>query len=52
MWDEGASDLWGRLEQEEDEGEAELLEAVRARLREDEARPADDEEPLTSLTAA
>ena len=34
MWGEGASDLWGRLEQEEDEREAELLEAVRARLRE------------------
>lgn len=33
MWGEGASDLWGRLEQEEDEREAELLEAVRARLR-------------------
>ena len=34
MWGEGASDLWDRLEQEEDEQEAELLEAVRARLRE------------------
>jgi hypothetical protein len=32
MWGEGASDLWGRL-QEEDEREAELLEAVRERLR-------------------
>jgi hypothetical protein len=33
MWGEGASDLWDRLEQEEDERDAELLEAVRARLR-------------------
>jgi len=28
MWGEGASDLWGRLEREEDEREAELLEAI------------------------
>ena len=33
MWGEGASDLWGRLEREEDERETELLEAVRERLR-------------------
>jgi hypothetical protein len=33
MWGEGASDLWDRLEQDEDEREAELLEAMRARLR-------------------
>ena len=33
MWGEGASDLWGRLEREEDEREAELLEAIRSRLR-------------------
>lgn len=33
MWGEGASDLWGRLEEEEDEREQELLEAVRERLR-------------------
>jgi hypothetical protein len=33
MWGEGASDLWGRLEREEDEREDELLEAVRERLR-------------------
>jgi len=33
MWGEGASDLWGRLELEQDEREAELLEAVWARLR-------------------
>jgi hypothetical protein len=32
MWGEGASDLWGRLEREEQEREAELLEAVRKRL--------------------
>ena len=33
MWGEGASDLWGRLERDEDEREAELREALRARLR-------------------
>jgi hypothetical protein len=33
MWGEGASDLWGRLEWEEDERESELLEAMRERLR-------------------
>ena len=33
MWGEGASDLWGRLERDEDEREAELWEALRARLR-------------------
>jgi hypothetical protein len=33
MWGEGASDLWGRLQQEEDERETELLGAVRERLR-------------------
>jgi len=32
MWGEAASGLWGRLEREEDEREAELLEAVRSRL--------------------
>ena len=32
MWREGASDLWGRLEREEDERELELLDAVRSRL--------------------
>jgi hypothetical protein len=32
MWGEGASDLWGRLERDEDEREAELREALRARL--------------------
>lgn len=29
MWGEGASDLWGRLEEEDDEHDGELLEAVR-----------------------
>ena len=33
MWGEGASDLWGRLEREEDEREQELLAAIRERLR-------------------
>ena len=53
MWGEGASDLWGFLEWEEDEREAELLEAVRARLRGDEDPGAvGDEESLTELAAA
>ena len=52
MWGEGASDLWGRLEREQDEREAELLEAVRARLRGDEEQAVDDKESLTSLAAA
>jgi hypothetical protein len=44
MWGEGASDLWGRLEREEDERETELLEAVRERLRgAGEPRPDDGE---------
>jgi len=48
MWGEGASDLWGRLERDEDEREAELLEAVRERLR--GAGSAErDEEADTSL---
>ena len=48
MWGEGASDLWGRLEQEEDERETELLDAVRERLR-GTGPPERDEEPETSL---
>jgi hypothetical protein len=53
VWGEGASDLWGRLERAEDEHEAELLEAVRARLRGDEDQAADDgEESLTGVAAA
>jgi hypothetical protein len=32
MWGEGASDLWGHLEDEDGVGERELLEAVRARI--------------------
>jgi hypothetical protein len=47
MWGEGASDLWGRLERDEDEREAELLEAMRERLRggsdrEDREKPGTD----------
>jgi hypothetical protein len=53
VWGEGASDLWGRLEREEDEREAELLEAVRARLQGNEDQAADDsEKSLTDLAAA
>jgi hypothetical protein len=48
MWGEGASDLWGRLEREEDERETELLEAVRERLRE-AGSPEPDEEPDVSI---
>lgn len=51
MWGEGASDLWGRLEHDEDEREAELREALRARLRGDSGEDAG--EPATrSLEAA
>jgi hypothetical protein len=33
MWGEGASDLWGRLQESEDErDDAELVAAIRARL--------------------
>ena len=53
MWGEGASDLWGRLERDEDEREAELLEAIRARLRES-TDPGDDnrKQPPAGLKAA
>jgi hypothetical protein len=56
MWGEGASDLWGRLEWEDDWREAELLEAVRRRLRgsgssEDQEAP-EPEGSLASLEAA
>jgi hypothetical protein len=56
MWGEGASDLWGRLEREEDGREAELLEAVRQRLQgsgssEDQEAP-EPEGSLTSLETA
>ena len=55
MWGEGASDLWGRLERDEDEREAELREALRARLRrasgeDDEDDPGDP--AMQSLEAA
>jgi hypothetical protein len=53
VWGEGASDLWGRLEREDEERETELLEAVRARLRGDEDRGAvDGETSLSDLAAA
>lgn len=54
MWGEGASDLWGRLEREEDEREAELLEAIRFRLR-GSICPGDDDpkqQPPAGLKAA
>ncbi len=52
MWGESASDLWGRLEQEE-EREVELLDAVRLRLQGSTAE-ADAEElrPPVDLEAA
>jgi len=49
MWGEGASDLWGRLEQEEDEREAELMEAVRARVHGRAGATANDDESEDSL---
>ena len=54
MWGEGASDLWGRLEREEDEREAELLAALRSRLR-GSVSPGDDDpeqQPPAGLQAA
>ena len=55
MWGEGASDLWGRLERDEDEREAELREALRARLRGDSGarrrrRRTGDAKPRSGLT--
>ena len=47
MWGEGASDLWGRLQQDEDEREAELLAAVR--LRDADAGDGEGGEPKASL---
>ena len=41
MWVEGASDLWGRLEEEGYAEEVELIEAVRDRLQ--RSRPAQQE---------
>jgi hypothetical protein len=49
MWGEGASDLWGRLEHEEDERETQLLEAVRERLHGVGSPEGDDGEPEVSL---
>jgi hypothetical protein len=49
MWGEGASDLWGRLEREEDERETEMFEAVRERLRGVGSPDRDDAGPETSL---
>ena len=51
MWREGASDLWGRLEREEDERELELLDAVRSRL-ERTARDSDEIPREATLEAA
>ena len=53
MWGEGANDLWGRLEREEDEHEAELLEAIRSRLRKSTNRGDDNpKQPPAGLKAA
>ena len=51
MWREGASDLWGRLEREEDERELELLDAVRSRL-EGTGNESDEVSREASLEAA
>jgi len=49
VWGEGASDLWGRLEGDDDDGEAELREALRERLRGASAGGGEDDavEPAT-----
>jgi hypothetical protein len=52
MWGEGASDLWGRLERDEDEREAELREALRARLRGGSGEDDAGEPATRSLEAA
>ena len=44
MWGEGASDLWGHLQEEDDERDLGLQEAVRSRL---EVTAGDDEEEST-----
>jgi hypothetical protein len=49
MWGEGASDLWGRLERDEDEREAELIEAMRERLGSAGTPDGDGGEPAASL---
>ena len=49
MWGEGASDLWGRLERDEDEREAEMLEAIRERLRGVGSPERENAEPEASL---
>jgi hypothetical protein len=48
MWGEGASDLWGYLEWEEEEREMGLLDAVTARLDGHEAREVEDENAAVS----
>jgi hypothetical protein len=55
VWGEGASDLWGRLEREEDERELELLDAVRSRLDRTDLRKGEESDEIsreTSLEAA
>jgi hypothetical protein len=55
VWGEGASDLWGRLERDEDERELELLAAVRSRLDRTDLRTGDEGDASareTSLEAA
>jgi hypothetical protein len=52
MWGEGASDLWGDLEWEEEERERGLLDAVTARLDEHEAREVEDENATVSPEVA
>ena len=50
VWGEGASDLWGHLE-EDDEGR-ELLEAVRMRLRGTDSQAREKPLPTDAETAA
>lgn len=52
MWGEGASDLWRRLEGEEDEREAELIEAVRERLRSGSGIPETGDDVRESSTVS
>jgi hypothetical protein len=50
MWGEGASDLWGHLEEADDEREVGLLEPLPSRL--EVGAGADEEEPTPDLEAA
>lgn len=51
VWGEGASDLWGHLEEEDAGGENDFLKAVRRRIRRD-LKPVDEEPENSELAAA